>query len=213
MDLIIPKSGAQLVGESNQNLFTFDGSKDKTIYSATHTAHPTERGFVSDNRKINPVKLQISGLKTESPFFQEKLADARAGKFTADRVENDVDELLLAFSEHKTMTVITGFAVHENHFIEEITIDREVAGASVPIVIHFGEVKFVDLEFVTVPDDILIRKNKKKDVGSQGKDEPTEKEKAKLKEIQNKSFFAAAADGDLLAKASDATGLKLPGFK
>lgn len=203
---VIPKTGARLLNDSGQSLFSFDSSFDKVIYKSSISQHPTESITVSDNRRILPMELTISGVIAESSMSQKSIEDARNGIFDADRVETKFDNLLSAWSSDHTLTVAAGNRIFENMAIVEMSIDRTKPTSSRLIDISLQEVIKVGLEFVEVPQNILARKRKKRNHGDQGDDKADEKEKEKAKKlnekIKRKSIAASLADGEGLKKVT-----------
>lgn len=113
------------------------------------TDFPVESGIsVTDHGVIQPVKLTLSGVVTDSPLPPSVP--------TLQRARRAYEALIEIAKRRNLVTVVTGVRVLENMAIESVALARDNAtGKAVRPVISLREVRIVQSVTVAIPPEIL----------------------------------------------------------
>lgn len=113
------------------------------------TDFPVESGIsITDHGVIQPVKLTLSGVVTDSPLPPSIP--------TLQRARRAYEALIDIAKRRNLVTVVTGVRVLENMAIESVALARDPAtGKAVRPVVSLREVRIVQSVTVAIPPEIL----------------------------------------------------------
>lgn len=158
-------------------LFTFDAAIDENHnFSSEVTDDPVEEGSnVTDHKKLNPNRITITGLVSDTPIGDE-LINIRQNSGNASPSVQAL-EFLLAINESKEpVKVFTTLRPYSSMVLENLSIPKNAeTGKSLQFTANFKEIKFVSNNKTTVRVK-LPRSKKKANRGHK----PPKKEKKKL---------------------------------
>lgn len=127
--------------------------EDHTL-TATVTQHPVESGAtVSDNVVINPVRVRIEGVISNTPLLTQLLSLPTGQNTLATKRAEDARQLLIDLqASRQPFTIATSLGDYENMIMTSISTARDAPrGRSVHMVMDFEQVTLVTSEKTDLP--------------------------------------------------------------
>lgn len=198
--------GSELVDdETGTSVFQFDATvAENHEYSAEVTRHPVERGIdISDNVEIEPFKLTITGIVTNTPIDPVSIVRQNTGLQGESRVRDVWDAITEFFATKRVISVVTGLKVYDNMVISAVRTPRGEPRQDIRPTIELEEIRFADTVLVPIPPDILRADvadsgQSKNDLGQQSATEASEEEK-RLLAISKRSVAKNLKEGESLS--------------
>jgi hypothetical protein len=144
-------AGARIIDPILLTLIEFDATLDESWSdTAEWTDFPVETGLpASDHAIINPVKLTLRGVVTDTPLQAGAIA-------LPDRGRRAYERLLTLMKARSLVTVVTSLRVIQNMGIESVDLARDSkTGQAVYPVVSLKEVRIVKSVSVPIPPEIL----------------------------------------------------------
>ncbi len=144
-------AGARIFDPVLLTLIEFDVIIDESWSDvAEWTDFPVETGLpISDHAIIEPTKLTLSGIVTDTPIQAGAIA-------LPDRGRRAYERLLFLMNARSLVTVITGLRVLQDMGIESVDVTRDnTTGQAVWPVVSLKQVRIVNSVSVPIPPEIL----------------------------------------------------------
>jgi hypothetical protein len=144
-------SGARIFDPVLLTLIEFDVTiSESWSDTAEWTDFPVETGLpVSDHAIIQPTKLTLSGIITDTPLQAGAIA-------LPDRGRRAYERLIFLMNARSLVTIVTGVRVIQNMGIESVDLVRDnTTGQAVWPVVSLKEVRIVNSVSVPIPPEII----------------------------------------------------------